>query len=385
MTSSSGSQQPVQASVNHEAVKALVSSTSKVPNRLVNVSIGHLPLFSSRQPDHRTDDRWLQHFNILGSGLTMRLVVIALCIASCAFCGDWSSLYDAQRLESQRERLTEDVNLVIAQEIQPFLTSAQARAFSDIQIDLPLSAEPAANPFDFYSARAGNITLPLLTVAFVEDMSEAYSWLWANRYSSQTVDEYVGMLRSRASGDFPGNHYPTPIEALHVPANALENPAVAQMTDRVRATTLSFMLLHQFGHLSHRTASEEATLKHDRVNGEEEWADNFALEVMKKNSEPPAGLLMLIHGMLYLPTVPPKQHPVSRRRLNTMADYLDARVREFAEGRPNPRLTIVAIRSLADHIRSAALFLSDTTGQKLWAEQSNQTTISSLMPRRVGQ
>jgi hypothetical protein len=315
----------------------------------------------------------------------MRLLLIMLLLTSAAFCGDWTSLYGVPRLESQRERLTHDVDSVIAQEIQPFLTSAQANAFFDIQITLPLTAEPEANPLDFYSAHAGNITLPLLTVAFVEDMSEAYAWLWANRYSSQTADEYLGMLRNRVPGDFPGNRYPTPLEALHIPANALENPIVAQMTERVRATTLSFIVLHQFGHLSHRTASEEATLKHDRVEGEEELADNFALEVMKKNSEPPAGLLMLIHGMLYLPPVPPKQHPVTRHRLNAMADYLDARVREFAEGRPNTRLTVVAIESLANHIRKAALFLSDSTGQRLWAEQSSQMTIASLMPRRIGQ
>jgi hypothetical protein len=312
----------------------------------------------------------------------MRLVVLALLFASRVFCGDWSSIYDAKSLESQRERLTKDVDLVIAQEIQPFLTSAEARAFADIKIDLPISTEPAPNPLDFYSAHAGNITLPLLTVAFVEDMSEAYSWLWANRYSSQTVDEYLGMLRNRTPSDFPGNRYPTPLEALHIPANALENPAVAEMRDRVRGTTLSFMLLHEFGHLSHRTAAEEVAFRHD---GEEEFADRFALEVMKKNSETPAGLLMLIHGMLYLPPAAPKQHPVTRHRLNAMADYLDMRVREFAEGRPDRKLATFAIQSLASHIRKAALFLSDSTGQRLWAEQSSQTTVASLMPRRVGQ
>jgi hypothetical protein len=315
----------------------------------------------------------------------MRPVAAALLLASSVFCGDWSSLYDAKHLESQRARLEKDVDLVVAQEIQPFLTSAQAHAFSQIEIDLPETAEPAANPFDFYSASAGHITLPLLTVAFVEDMAEAYAWLWANRYSSQTVDEYLGMLRNRVPADFPANRYPAPLEALHIPANALENPAVAKMTGRVRATTLSFILLHQFGHMSYRTGAEEAALKHARVDGEEERADTFALGVMEKNSETPAGLLMLIHGMLYLPSTAPKQHPVTSHRLNAMADYLDTRVREFAEGRPDRRLATVAIQSLANHIRKAGLFLADNTGQKLWAEQSSQTTIASLIPRRIGQ
>jgi hypothetical protein len=312
----------------------------------------------------------------------MRLL-LALLWASHAFCADWSSLYDAKYLESHRDGLAKDVDLVVAQEIQPFLTTAQALAFSEIKIDLPATAEPTPNPFDFYSASAGHITLPLLTVAFIEDMSEAYAWLWANRYSSQTVDEYLGMLRNRAPGDFPAHRYPRPLEALHIPVDALENAAVAKMTERVRATTLSFMVLHEFGHMSYRSAAEESTLKRERVEGEEELADRFALDVMKKNSETPTGLLMLIHGMLYLPTAPPKEHPVTSHRLNTMADYLDVSVREFAEGRPDRGLATVAIRSLANHIRKAALFLSDTTGQKLWAEESSQTTIASLVPRHV--
>jgi hypothetical protein len=94
---------------------------------------------------------------------------------------------------------------------------------------------------------------------------------------------------------------------------------------------------------------------------------------------------MLIHGMLYLPATPPKDHPVTSHRLNAMADFLDLRVREFAEGRPDWKMATIAIQSLANHIRKAALFLSDTTGRKLWAEQSSEATVASLTPRRLGQ
>jgi hypothetical protein len=106
---------------------------------------------------------------------------------------------------------------------------------------------------------------------------------------------------------------------------------------------------------------------------------------MKKNSEPPAGLLMLIHGLLYLPSVPPKDHPVTVQRLRAMADFLDGKVREFVEGRPDRRLAFIAIESLANHIRRSAGFLSDTTGQRLWSEDSSKRTVSDLAPRRVGE
>jgi hypothetical protein len=315
----------------------------------------------------------------------IRVLLLTLIFSSSAlFASDWSSLYAASSLENQRQRLRSDVDLVIAQEIEPFLTAEQLHAFSKIQIEMPASVEPAANPFDFFSTDNEHIVLPLLTVAFVEDMSEAYAWLWANHYSSLTVDEYLGMLRNREPEDFSAKHYPNPLVALHIPSDAMENPAVAKMTERVRGTTLSFILLHQFGHISHRTAAEENAMKHDPVEAREEHADAFALEVMKKNSETPSGLLMLLHGMLYLPATPPKDHPLTHARLKAMADYLDLHVAQFAEGRPDRRLAIAAIQSLASHIRQTATFLADTTGQRLWAEESSKTTIADLVPRRVG-
>jgi hypothetical protein len=313
----------------------------------------------------------------------VRVVFAALLFISSTLlsASDLSSLYDQNKLEGQRQRLHDDLDRVIAQEITPFLTEAQVRAFFQVPIDLPLTTPPDPDAFDFFSSPNGHITVPLLTIAFVEDLSEAYAWLWANGYSSQTVDEYMGMLRNHHPADFLGHCYPSPLTALHIPSDALKDPAVANMTQRVRSTTLSFILLHQFGHLTYRTAAEVAQLKHDPAEKGEELADAFALEVMKKNSETPAGLLMLIHGMIYLPSAEPKNHPLSDARLKAIADYLDLRVREFSEGRPDRRLAATAIHSLANHLRQAALFLNDSTGQQYWAEERRKTTVADLIPR----
>jgi hypothetical protein len=315
----------------------------------------------------------------------VRIVLLALVLSISGLCSDWTSLYGRDKLESRRSGLSHDVDKVIAQEITPFLTLEQAHAFSKIQLDLPVSVAPDPNPLDSFVVGDNHIVIPLLTVAFIEDMSEAYAWLWANHYSSKTVDEYMGMLRERLPSDFASGQYPNPLEALHIHVNALEDPAVAKMAQRVRGTTLSFLLLHQFGHLSYVPSAEEGALKHDRVEAGEERADAIALEVMKKNSETPAGLLMLIHGMMYLPTVAPKNHPLSEVRLKAISDYLDSHVREFSEGRPDRRLARVAIEALAGHIRQAERYLSDTTGQELWAAERRRTTIADLAPRQLGQ
>lgn len=312
-----------------------------------------------------------------------RIVFIALAVSLNGWCADWSSLYGAEKLESRRTQLKQDLSSVIAQEVKPFLTLEQLHAFARLTLDTPVVAAPDPNPFDCYSSERGGLVIPLLTIAFVEDMSQAYAWLWANRYSSQTVDEYLGMLRQRGPGDFANDHYPNPLSALHIPPNAMNDPAVAKMALRVRGTTLSFLLLHQFSHLSYVPSAEEAASRKDPVEAGEERADAFALGIMKKNSETPAGLLMLIHGMMYLPSVPARDHPLSDARLRAISDYLDVKVNEFSEGRPDRRLARIAIQSLAGHIRQAAQFLSDSVGQQLWAEKGRRTTVADLVPRQV--
>ena len=312
-----------------------------------------------------------------------KLVFVVLVFCTGALAADFSSLYDVEKLKNDRQRLRDDLDLVIAQEITPFLTAEQLHAFSRIELATPLSAMLDANPLDFYSPGDRKITIPLMTIAFVEDMAQAYSWLWANHYSSRTVDEYLGMLRERRPDDFPNQRYPSPLVALHIPPNAMTDPAVASMAKRVRGTTLSFILLHQMGHLSYVPSSEDAAMRRNRLDGAEERADAFALEVMKKNSETPAGLLMLIHGMMYLPAAPPKDHPVSEGRLKAMADFLDSRVREFSNGRPDRQLARIAIQSLAGHLRQAGTFLADPKGQELWAEQGRKTNVADLVPRQL--
>jgi hypothetical protein len=88
---------------------------------------------------------------------------------------------------------------------------------------------------------------------------------------------------------------------------------------------------------------------------------------------------------MYLPAAAPKNHPLTHVRLKAMADYLDVRVHEFSDGRPDRRLATTAIHSLASHLRQAAIFVSDNTGQQLWAEQGRKTTVADLVPRHLGE
>ena len=279
---------------------------------------------------------------------------------------DYQSLYDSHALEREKPRLQQELKELLAKEIQPYLNEQETQALASLTIDLPL-AGPSRNPVEVFGSDR-HLELPLLTLQFTEDLAQAYAWLWANHYSSETVNEYMGMLHFHPLDGFPSGRYPPPLIALHIPDSALSGEAVRNMFLRVRTTAWAFLIMHEFDHLRNRSDSEQQ-------------ADLFALEAMKRNSEVPSGLLMLMHAILYLPGSNSETHALTPQRLDAMADYFDARVHEFAQGRADARVAVTAIHLLASRLRYSADWLKDPQGQKLWQEQAQKTSVSGLAPR----
>jgi hypothetical protein len=290
--------------------------------------------------------------------------------------GDWSSLYDHSHLEAEKPRLQKALDYVLANEIQPYLPEGQRVAFGLEQIDLPLpSAVP--NPLSIYSENRA-IEFPLSSMLFVEDLARAYSWLWTNRYSTKTVDEYLAMLRYRNADDFPDHRYPSPLSALHIPSDALGDKKVVDLAVKTRRTAYAFLLLHEYSHIRLQSAAAK-TLK---TEDSEERADEYALEILKNNSAPPTGLLLVMQSWLFLEAGnPASEHPVTAKRLEAIAHYLDAHVIEFVRGRPNPSNSTDVIHSIALVLRQEAELQAVPGHNAALQEVALKTDVESLKPR----
>ncbi len=290
--------------------------------------------------------------------------------------GDWSSLYDHSHLEAEKPRLQKALDYVLANEIQPYLPEGQRVAFGLQQINLPLpSAVP--NPLSIYSENRA-IQFPLFSMLFVEDLARAYSWLWTNRYSTKTVDEYLAMLRYRSADDFPDHRYPSPLAALHIPADALSDNKVLDLAVKTRRTAFAFLLLHEYAHIRLQSADAK-TLK---VEDSEERADEYALEILKNNSAPPTGLLLVMQSWLFLgPGNSGAEHPVTAKRFYAMAHYLDAHVIEFVRGRPNPATSTDVIHSIALVLRQEADLEAVPAHNTALREVALKTDVESLKPK----
>lgn len=290
--------------------------------------------------------------------------------------GDWSSLYDRSHLEAEKPRLRKALDYVLEHEIEPFLPEGQRVAFGLQQVDMPLPLA-LANPVSIYS-KEGTIEFPLASMLFVEDLARAYSWLWTNRYSTKTVDEYLAMLRYRSASDFAGHRYPSPLVALHIPADALSDKKVVDLAVGTRRTAYAFLLLHEYAHIRLQSADAK-TLK---VEDSEERADEYALNTLENNSAPPTGLLPVMQSWLFLGAGNPAfEHAVTPRRLQAMAHYLDANVIEFVRGRPNALSSTDVIHSIALVLREEAELETVPGHIAALREFALRTDVESLKPR----
>ncbi len=295
------------------------------------------------------------------------------------FCAaaDWSSLYDTAKLEEQRPRLQKALDLVIEKEITPFVSPQQATAFGLQKVDLPDNGF-RTDPLDFY-AESSQIVLPVRTLLFVEDLARAYGWMWANRYTTKTVDEYLSMLRYRPASAFPDGKYPAPLAALHVPENALSDPHAVEASVRLRRTAYAFMLLHQFAHLQ---LHHESKGGHSFSDAQEEEADRYALEIMKNNGVTPTGVLLVMYSSLFLEAGEPGAlHPVTSHRLDTMARFMDGRVTEFVRGRADKTTAAGGIFSMAKLFEEGAEWLSIPGHQQELQQLALKTDPTTLQPR----
>lgn len=303
-------------------------------------------------------------------------LVFALFAALCP-AADWSSIYDTGALEAQKDRLQTTISLLLEREIMPFVSSQQAMLLGLQDIDLPLSGF-RSDPLDFY-AQNRRIVLPIRTLLFLEDLSRSYGWMWANRYTTKTADEYLSMLRYRGPSDFVGGKYPAPRQALHVPENALGDPRVVEASVRLRKTAFGFILLHQYAHVQ---LHHEAKVNAGYSEAQEEEADQYALDIMKNNSVPPTGVLLVMQSAMFFEAGEGDQlHPVTPQRLEAMAHYLDARVMEFIRGRPDKTVAMDGIHSIAMLLVQDAEWLTVRGHQQELQQLAMKTDPTTLQPR----
>lgn len=303
-----------------------------------------------------------------------------------------AELYPEKVLAADQARFEQRLGQIYRHGLWDFLDGPEKQALEGVRLRFPLVGANR-HPFDFYAGPergTPTIWLPVLSLKVIEDLSVAWAWRQVHGYSLEPFDEYVAMLKYRAPEDFAGGRYPDPLSALGVPAEIWQQePAVDDLSLRLRNSAWAFVLAHEMGHLLYRhpgnVAVDPATSqRHERA------ADQFALDLLARSATIPMGAVLWFQATAgyfpnradfatdaaFLAWQQQATHPLNPERLQSLALALDG----AAAASLDPGHAEV-LRFIATRLAAIAETLAEPDMQRLIARQAVQGDPEDLKRR----
>ena len=321
------------------------------------------------------------------------LLVLVIAVGGAIPAAAFADLYPREQLMKSAKRLQIAVRNIYERGILPSLTAEETTRLGHVTFAFPL---PRKNDdlLNFYAYRKNGravVTMPLLSLVALEDLTTAYAWLYQNGYSLSTIDLYFTMLRYRRRADFPGGRIGPPLEALSIPADALDDKRVDTLSLGLRNEAIAFIMIHELGHLYYRHRGYGEITK-ARARRDETEADRFAFDILARTATPPLGAVLFFQAQVYrfnhpgeFPTKAAWEtylakratHPLTVDRLRTMVRYMSG---PLTKGRPGERRTwLFAAAQLGKIVDT----LEDRALMRCMARVAERAPIDILKPRRT--
>ncbi len=298
----------------------------------------------------------------------------------------WAGFYDQQTLAYWETQMRPGIEENFYQVILPHLTQEEKEVLSDVRLQFPLEA--ADHPMNFRAEVEGGrktVVMPISSLRFFGDLALAMIWLQGHGYSTDSISDYIGMLKWQWPSGFAGNAH-RPLEVLGI-ANTARSER--QIMDRYYAAFKSavfFILCHELGHISQWNSPGRSF--GSQIDAEKD-ADEFALKMMRRIGAPPAGmsLYFLALGQLefnggdseYL-DLPAATHPTVAERLIAIATHMNNRFSDFAVTSGSVENLVKMIQGFVD----LAKVLSDPKLQFYMRQKGLTAQLEMLGPRRPG-
>jgi len=316
------------------------------------------------------------------------LLSVALSLVPLEACAQvWAGFYDRQTLVYWQGQTPPGIEENFREVLWPKLTPEEKRALGRVTLDFPL--EDGQHPMNFY-AIAGpgkkSITLPVSSMRFLGDLAVAYAWLAESGYSTDPITDYVAMLKYQWPDRLAGKRY-RPRDALGIPDDATSNARVDRQFQRIFGSAIVFVMGHELGHLYHQHATNVSP---ERSRQQEEEADRFGLELMRRVGDAPTGMVQFFYILALLepyqsdPNYPARRatatHPVTSSRLRAVATFIDQNSADFARTGTSP----ATLTKIAGDIRSLGRNFDDPGVQELIRQKGLSARPELLGPRKPG-
>jgi hypothetical protein len=331
------------------------------------------------------------------------MLTIIVNIPVLAFAGGFETLYDKHMLREWKSNIEYSLPYNLNEYLIGNLRSDEREMVERVQFVFN-ETEKWGEPFCYfvrYSSKPNGsisrIHFSLTTLRFWRDICLSYAWLESNGYSIETIGAYMSMMKYRmmVDGYNTNKQYTPPLKALQIPHNAFDYPRVVDLYDKLFNSSILFVIAHEIGHVRYRHKSN--TFEESRRN--EEQADKFALELMRRINMPPMGMVYLFTTLAhfvknqsdfydkgqYKEYLMSQTHPLEGNRVIGLGEGIKQRSKDFARIQNNPGQYLRVFKSLGEQIIEVGNNLNTPSMQLAMTLQGASTGLKSLTPRRPGQ
>jgi hypothetical protein len=301
------------------------------------------------------------------------VIAAAVALAGAAHAGALDTIYDDQDIASLRPRYEQGWRNNYDNVFSKVFTDQERSRLAAVRFRMERRV-PGNEPFGFMGG-SNTVIASAASLRFLEEIALARTWLDRNGLATQSVSDYLLMLRY---WDESKGRPPKPLEALCIPPNAWDIRDIADRATRAFDTETLFVLLHEYGHVFHGHPGN-AAVRPEVSRANEEAADRFALDLLARVGEVPVGVALLFFTMTHLSEEVARTHPVSPDRLMSVARHLTTAARSFERGlRPGAQVTMLGI---ALEVSQLALLLGDPAVQRGFALIGRTVRPDDLAPR----
>lgn len=300
---------------------------------------------------------------------------------------DVGRFYSQSDLASTSTRIAPNLRGLWNEDFLTRLTPAERLRAGTVTLHLPLVGA-LRTPLNFYAnPPARQVFVPIASVKFLDDVSIAMAYYERKGCGIGTVSDYMGVLREQ-----PTALTGSPRESLGVPANALDDSFVDDLSQKLTKSIVFFIVAHEYAHVmyGHRAYSETSAQEAQR---QETQADTFALEVMRRIAVPPLSMVHFFALLSRLERSPadfdtPEQyeaylrlgasHPVSARRILAIADALETNAASYVITQKDPKAWELRILDAARQLREIGNTLDDRAMRRFLTHRARTLDPASL-------
>jgi len=313
-------------------------------------------------------------------------------------------VYPAKQLREWQPEFQEAVLDNYRRLFKPNFTDLEGQILSDVRFDFPTDSESVL--FGFHSLSNGTVVLPVASLLLLKDLATAQAWLEANGYSTQTVLDYLAVVSHGRLGDWPASER-LPLNALGIPADALQDEQVLEKRNDILDKTLFFILGHELGHLIQGFAAQAACTQvsgacsaaaYQARQASEAQADAFAVDMMLRIGLVPSAsnfFLALSSRLSRMSFEFPDQaawndyarglsHPLDSERIRKVATILESDnkgLRKFARLLPSYR-GVAQVDLLVDQLNVLANLIDDRDLAGMQIAWAKSMSPADLKPRK---